>query len=154
MFSLRLQVVSLNYRSLRQRPSLSPEEGGGGTDSLRLGTAKLQPPFFGQGQPLVLPSPNLQPPFFMDTYEQPLEISIKWEFSVLHMSYFSQLLYQQLSRRNLNVNNRINFNLPHVNVEGAYRSIYSHELFLTVRRIVYTRDMQVVSTCENVVHYS
>ena len=63
-------------------------------------TAKLQPLpppplafFFDKGQPLVLLSPNLQPPLFMDTPEQPLEISNKWEFSVLHMSYFTKLLY-------------------------------------------------------------
>ena len=51
------------------------------------------PPLFGIGKPLVLLSPNLQPPIFTNTQEQPLEISIKWEFSALHMSYFTKLLY-------------------------------------------------------------
>ena len=41
--------------------------GGGGTDSLSLGTnCETTAPFLDKGQPLVLPSPNLQPPLFMD----------------------------------------------------------------------------------------
>ena len=96
--------TSMFYLLLLAIASYSP---GVGTDSLRLGTncetTALPPLFFDKGQPLVLLSPNLQPPLFMDTQEQPLEISIKWEFSVLHMSYFSKLLYQKFSRTNLNV---------------------------------------------------
>ena len=44
--------------------------GGGGTDSLGFGYPfenYSPPPFFGHGQPLVLPSPNLQPPLFIET---------------------------------------------------------------------------------------
>ena len=85
--------------------------GGGGADSLGLGTnceTTAPPPFFDKGQPLVLLFPNLQPPLFMDTQEQPLEISIKWEFSVLHTSYFSKLLYQKLSKINMHVYNCYN----------------------------------------------
>ena len=68
--------------------------GGGCTDPLNLGTCETTAPrLFDKGQPLVLLSPNLQPPFCMDTQEQPLEISIKWEFTVLHMPYFTKLLY-------------------------------------------------------------
>ena len=47
-----------------------PRGGGGGgvTDSLSLGTnCKTTAPFFNNGQPLVLPIPNLQPLLFMDT---------------------------------------------------------------------------------------
>ena len=67
---------------------------GGGTDSLSLGTnCETTAPLFDKGQPLVLLSPNLHPPLFMNTQEQPPNISIKWEFSVLHMSYFTKLLY-------------------------------------------------------------
>ena len=58
-----------------------PRGGGGGGEALTLcvwvPTAKKQPPFFDKQQPLVL-SPNLEPPLFMDTQEQPLEISVKW----------------------------------------------------------------------------
>ena len=50
--------------------------GGGGTDSLRLGTncETTAPPLFDKGQPMVLLSPNLQPPLLKGTQEQPLEI--------------------------------------------------------------------------------
>ena len=55
--------------------------GGGGTDSLSLGTnCETAAPLFDKIQPLVLPSRNLQLPLFIDTQEQPLEISIKLEF--------------------------------------------------------------------------
>ena len=51
--------------------------GGGGevTDSLSLGThLKTTAPLFGQGQPLVLPSPNLQSLLLMETQGQPHQI--------------------------------------------------------------------------------
>ena len=69
--------------------------GGGGHGLFEFGyqLRNYSPPFFDKGQPLVLPSPNLQPPLFIDTQEQPLEISIKWKFSVLHMSYCTKLFY-------------------------------------------------------------
>ena len=74
--------------------------GGGGTDSLSLGTnEKLQPPFFvkkkkkkKKGQPLVLPSPNLQPPIVIDTQEQPLKISIKWGICCIIYIIFYQII--------------------------------------------------------------
>ena len=65
-------------------------------------TLPLRGAVFDKGQPLVFLSPYLQPPLFMDTQEQLLEISIKWEFSVLHMS---KSLYQNVSRTNLNIYN-------------------------------------------------
>ena len=49
------------------------EPGGGGTDSLSLGThLETTAPFLGNGQPLVLPSPDLQPPLFKEAQGQPL----------------------------------------------------------------------------------
>ena len=49
--------------------------GGGGTDSLSLGTdLETTAPLYGHGQALVLSSPILQPPLFMETQGQPLEI--------------------------------------------------------------------------------
>ena len=49
--------------------------GGGDTDSLSLGTdLETTAPLFGQGQPLVVPSPNVQPPFFTEAQGQPLQI--------------------------------------------------------------------------------
>ena len=57
------------------RPCPPPTLGWGGTDSLSLGTDfETTFPFFGHGQPLVLPSPNLQPPLFMEAQGQPLQI--------------------------------------------------------------------------------
>ena len=63
-------------RSTQQTPGYESGGGGGGTDSLRLGTNcesdSPPPPLFDKGQPLELLSSNLQPPLFMDTQEQPL----------------------------------------------------------------------------------
>ena len=52
--------------------------GGGGTKSLSLdtdlGTTAPHPLFFGHGQPLVLPYPDLQPALLMEAQGQPLQI--------------------------------------------------------------------------------
>ena len=52
--------------------------GGGGTDSLSLGTncETTAPPFWPLTAPVLLP-PNLQPPIFMEAQGQPLEINIE-----------------------------------------------------------------------------
>ena len=50
-------------------------KGGGGGVLTALETI-APPPFFGHGQPLVLPSPNVQPPLFVEAQGQPFKLSL------------------------------------------------------------------------------
>ena len=60
---------------------------------MRLGTnCKTTAPLFGQRTAPVLLSPNLQLPLFMDTQEQPLEISIKWGIFCIAYIIFYQII--------------------------------------------------------------
>ena len=82
--AIRVGISGDTLGRIRAPAGVRKRGGGGGTDSLRLGTnCETTAPLFDKGQP----------PLCMDAQEQPLEISIKWEFALLHMSYFSKLLY-------------------------------------------------------------
>ena len=83
-----------------------PGWGGGGTDSLSLGTnCETTAPLFGQrAAPILLP-PHLTPPLLIDAQEQPME-TLNDKFSISNILYFTLLLFQEGLRTNLNACNR------------------------------------------------
>ena len=66
-----------------------------------VGDHSYRSPFsFNTCQPLVLPSPNLQSPLFMDTQEQPLEISIKWWiFCIVYIIFYHIIVLKGFKNR-------------------------------------------------------